>query len=404
MTQKVDARPRGLDLQYRPGTTRTLSMTWPAGYLAGRTFTSTLGGTPLALTIVGDTMTVVADDVVTAQHADDVATWLLLEDIDGTPEPQLIGRWGPSYRPGVEDTTGVVVVVAPSVAVAVDVAGPGPLSTALEALPAAAVPLSGTEVLPGLQAGVAVKLAAGDLAGGPVETQAGVSRDRYRRAEDFEALRTPVTVDATVVGDSKMQALLAGTGTQVSQGQDPLSSELGIADLTTGSTATGRAALAGAATPLLLFNNAALQRLGARVRMPAVSDGANTYEVRIGLVPLGPVAPADGLYFRSPAAAGNWRAVVRDDSADLANIDTGVPVDANFHVFVVEFDPVFSGFRWYIDGALVATDTVNEPDANAPLQHWGVGIFKSVGAAPRVLEVDFVSWDLSAGRQLYNMP
>jgi hypothetical protein len=110
MTVLADLRPAGLDLLVRPGNTVTLTLDWPAGTLAGRTFTSTLDLVALAVLVVGDTMTVTADDVITgALDVGVPAPWLLLEDIDGTDEPVLVGTWVPSNGPAAIDAATLTV-------------------------------------------------------------------------------------------------------------------------------------------------------------------------------------------------------------------------------------------------------------------------------------------------------
>jgi hypothetical protein len=259
-------------------------------------------------------------------------------------------------------------------------------------LPEITTPLDGAELVPVEQDGVAVQATTADLAGGPVETMAGVARTRIRYADDLEQFTAAVTADATLIVGTKIRSALSGTGAQIAQGQ--ALSEYGIADVSTGTTTTGRCAIVPVYPLLPLFVNTELYRMGARVKLPAASDGTNTYQVTIGFGDMTSAAPADGILFRSPTAAGNWSALIRDDSADLDVTDTGVAADfaGSFHVFVVEYDPDFSGVRWYIDGTVVASETVNEPDALANLANWGVGIFKSAGTTARIVEVDCISW------------
>lgn len=104
----ADVRPDAVDLLIRAGTTITVVLEWPTGALAGRSFTSRLDGAPLALSVVDDTITVVADDVITGALTTPV-DWLLLEDIDGTDEPALIGLWTPSDSPRAVDGATVKV-------------------------------------------------------------------------------------------------------------------------------------------------------------------------------------------------------------------------------------------------------------------------------------------------------
>ncbi len=95
-----DVRPPGLNLKFRPGTTITLTITgWPAGSLSGRTFQALLGADALALSINGDVMTLVIDNTITDNYPTQVTNFVLNEEIDGTFEPMIIGRWTPSNSP-----------------------------------------------------------------------------------------------------------------------------------------------------------------------------------------------------------------------------------------------------------------------------------------------------------------
>lgn len=118
MTALVDARPAGLDLLFRPGVTLTLALTWPSGSLSGRTFGATLGGVPLSLAVVDDTMVIEVSDTQTAAVGE-ASTWLLLESVDGTDEPVIVGTWAPSSAAAAVSHSAVSVTQGN---VAVDVA------------------------------------------------------------------------------------------------------------------------------------------------------------------------------------------------------------------------------------------------------------------------------------------
>jgi hypothetical protein len=400
MPALIDARPAGIDLLFRPGTTLTVTMTWPAGSLAGRTFSATLNGSPISVGVVGNTMTVEATDVQTAALTA-AADWVLLENIGGTNEPIMVGTWAPSDDASAVSSASVNVTQGAS-EVEVSVNG-ATVTTALSSLTAATTPLGGDELVPGLQDGVAVKITADVLAGGPVETFAGVNRGRVRWFDDFEGFTTAVTTNTTLIGDTKMRTALSGTGAQAQQAQ--ALGEFGIARLATGTATNGRCAIEPNYALLLLFGNTDRYAIGVRMRMPAVSDGTNTYVVTAGIGDMSSSAPPNGFIFRSPTAAGNWQAVVRSASADADVTDTGVAVDSGgaFHTFVVEYAPTF-GARWWIDGALVASEAVNLPAALANLSSWGCGIFKSAGTTSRTLDVDALSWDMPGGARLALMP
>lgn len=122
VTALADLRPAGLDLIIRPGNTITIVLEWPAGELAGRTFTAELDGVALAVAELGDTLTVVASSAITgALTIGTTVTWELLEDLGGaSPEPVAVGTWTPSNDPrAVEGATFQVVVGTAAVAVEV---------------------------------------------------------------------------------------------------------------------------------------------------------------------------------------------------------------------------------------------------------------------------------------------
>lgn len=95
-----DVRPPGLNMKFRPGTTVTLTLSgWPPGSLAGRLFQAFLGVDALSVTINGDVMTIVIDNLITDNYDNEVALFVLNEQIASTYEPIIIGRWTPSNNP-----------------------------------------------------------------------------------------------------------------------------------------------------------------------------------------------------------------------------------------------------------------------------------------------------------------
>jgi hypothetical protein len=123
----LDVRPPPVDVLFRPGNTFTATLEWsPTGALDGRSFSATLNGDALTtpVSVVGDVMTIVVTDQETGALALGVAVdWQLLEDIDGTDEPTMVGTWTPSNDPQVL-TTQTVQVTQGGATVEVVVGGP----------------------------------------------------------------------------------------------------------------------------------------------------------------------------------------------------------------------------------------------------------------------------------------
>ncbi len=73
-----------------------------------------------------------------------------------------------------------------------------------------------------------------------------------------------------------------------------------------------------------------------------------------------------GFRYSTHAGDTNWQAVTADGSAQTVT-DTGVAADTNMHVFRVA-QVSGTGYEFYIDGNLVATNTTHLPSS-------GVGCF-----------------------------
>lgn len=119
MTALAEFRPRGVDAYFRPGNAANLELNFEAGTLTGRTFTATLNGVAMDVTVAGDTLSLSATAAQTAAITS-TAAWVLTEELPGDDVVLLVGTWAPSDRPGVSDTT-VVEVTAASAAVDVTV-------------------------------------------------------------------------------------------------------------------------------------------------------------------------------------------------------------------------------------------------------------------------------------------
>lgn len=120
----ADVRPGRLDITCRPGNGYTLTLTWPADVLDGRTFEASLDDadeTPFDVSVAGDVMTIVVDADVTGavtgrRH------WRLFDTTGADPQAVIVGRLLLSLS-GTESQNASVTVTSDEVAVAVSVAG-----------------------------------------------------------------------------------------------------------------------------------------------------------------------------------------------------------------------------------------------------------------------------------------
>ncbi len=110
MSALVDGRPGGLDAMFRPGNTFTCRLTWPAGSLAGRTFVAALDLVVLAVSIIGDVLTVTVTEAQTlAAVLGEPGLFTLTETTGGVTEVLLAGRWVASDGPAASTLQDVTV-------------------------------------------------------------------------------------------------------------------------------------------------------------------------------------------------------------------------------------------------------------------------------------------------------
>jgi len=117
----IDARPGGLDAVFRDGNSMTLTLNWPAGTLAGRTFSAFLGAASLTIGVVGDTMTVTASAAQTTAAAD-TNVFRLVETTGAANQTLIVGSWSKSAK-GSTSSIVTVTVNESAGSVAVSVVG-----------------------------------------------------------------------------------------------------------------------------------------------------------------------------------------------------------------------------------------------------------------------------------------
>jgi hypothetical protein len=132
---------------------------------------------------------------------------------------------------------------------------------------------------------------------------------------------------------------------------------------TTGTDTNGRATLnRSIGSSVLAFG---FHRLSYRTRsaVHTLSDGTDTFTVYSGWGDnAGAGDMTDGAYFRYTHSvnSGRWEAVTAAGATRTAT-DTGIAADTTFHVFEVLINEAGTSVEFYIDGALVATNTTNIP-------------------------------------------
>lgn len=191
-------------------------------------------------------------------------------------------------------------------------------------------------------------------------------------------------------------SVVSGTGASVqvgTYGQDLTEKAYGVLQSDTGTTLTGRAH-AGSANVTGLWAGQARLRFGARLALESLSvAGVEQFTTYVGFVDnTGAGDQNDGAYFRytDSVNGGRWEAVCAKGGVRAA-IDTGIVGTVSYQVFEVEIHEDGLSVDFYIDGVLVATQTLGTVIPNGPSETfgWGWKIEKSVGTTQRNLSVDW---------------
>lgn len=178
--------------------------------------------------------------------------------------------------------------------------------------------------------------------------------------------------------------------------------KFGLARASTGTTATGRAAISTGAT--LAIIDAATWIFETELRVNLLSTAAERFQLLAGLIDtLTAANQVDGAYFlydeggvsTGSTASANWQTCVVANSV-RSFADTGIPVDLNWVRLRVEATE--TEVRFYLNGTLVRTVNSGIPSGLARATGFGSLFIKSVGTTARTVDYDWMFAEHVTGR------
>ena len=188
----------------------------------------------------------------------------------------------------------------------------------------------------------------------------------------------------------------SGTGATVTVGSNGVATAPGVTSIETGTTNTGSAALL-TDTGGFLFGSGTYT-IEFRIWLPDLSDGTETYTLRVGFIDSATGDGADGCFFRYSNANANWICVARGTSTETADTSTTAVVeDAWIKLAIVVTNSTSAAY--YVNGTLI--DTI--ADANIPTTVGsertaiGISINKSAGTTNRNVRVDYLGYEGALG-------
>jgi hypothetical protein len=237
--------------------------------------------------------------------------------------------------------------------------------------------------------------------GGPFDMYAGPAGGRLRFYEEFDRSTAANTTNSTFYGNKATLLYLSGasagaaadlTGTELVGGH----TVYGVGQLTTGTATTGRASVAPLAA-YYVYNQADTFRFLARVRIGTLSDGTNTFIVRVGMCDATTgVTPTNGGFYVEANSGANWRCF-NDDDTTRTDGNSGIAVANSAYVNIgIHYDGTTCHF-WMSTGLNAMTEVVtqatNRPDNSTALAPC-VAIIKSAGGTARTVNIDGWGYDI----------
>jgi len=201
--------------------------------------------------------------------------------------------------------------------------------------------------------------------------------------------------DGTIVGQGWTAANLGTAAAEALVDVVAGENTMGVLQWTTGSTATGRAAL---------IRNTGAAMLGqgefditVRAKVPTLSVVAQEYSVQLGLHDATTKAATDGVYFQYDRI-GYGNDIVRCVTANNGTLTTnssGVTMDTLWNKYDIHINPSGTQALFYIDGVLVCTNNANIPTTALRVTSPRIQIIKSAGTTARTLLVDYWQQDIN---------
>lgn len=192
---------------------------------------------------------------------------------------------------------------------------------------------------------------------------------------------------------SAMRGLVASvSGADASVADEPNDggSRVGIGNCRTGTDTTGRAGVISYVNALRFGGGRHRLRWDAIVTV--LSTGTDTFTTRIGFIDSAAGEPTNGAYFRYTHSVngGRWEAVTRAAGVETAT-NTGITTTAAWAYFEIDVNAAGTSVVFYINGALVATNTTNIP-TGGNLTGIGVSHIKSAGTNNREFRLDLTAY------------
>jgi hypothetical protein len=196
-------------------------------------------------------------------------------------------------------------------------------------------------------------------------------------------------------GDFAGTAAGTGSAARLNYGGSTLGRRVGVAELATGTTATGTARVSNASGAVLVQFLLSYGRhdLASYVSSPILSTSAETFIAIVGMLDTVTIASiVNSIYFSYTHAnsSGAWECVVKS-SAGETRVSSGITVVAGqWYLLQIVVNAAGNQIQFVIDRTVVQTITTNIPTNTTGLSPISAVMTKTVGVTSRSFLVDFL--------------
>lgn len=227
----------------------------------------------------------------------------------------------------------------------------------------------------------------------------GGYKSLFRRSLGFDYFNEFINTVATAATGEELISTVSGTGAGNSSVNATDRNRPGILRLSTGTTATGRAAIS--------TNGSAIGFSGGKwiweedINLTQLSDGTNRFQLLAGFFDTyTTVNQIDGAYFlydeggvsTGSTASANWQLVTVNNSGRTFTPTSAVVATGSYTRLKIEVNAAGTGVAFYVNGVQVGggTITTNIPTASARVTGFGELLIKSLGTTAVTCDIDYI--------------
>lgn len=214
----------------------------------------------------------------------------------------------------------------------------------------------------------------------------------------FKYLNDFINNVATTAPGNDLQATNSGTGTGTNSQTTDGAGRVGLVRSTTGTTATGRAAVSTHGSAVRLGGGSWVFETSFNIT--TTSNSTERYALPIGFIDTyTAVNQVDGVYFlydeggasTGSTASGNWQCVTVSNSVRTFTTTSTAVVQGTWTTLRIEVNAAANSVSFFVNGTNVATHTTNIPSGSGRETGFGWLLMKSVGTTARTVDFDYLS-------------